>query len=73
MSPGDFRIVTDLYFSFSQSNLNDRGQVAFDAYFADGTQGIFVSNLVAVPEPSTGVLIASLVSLAVISGRRTSR
>jgi len=31
---------------------NDQGQVAFEAFFADGTSRVFVSNLVATaPEP----------------------
>lgn len=33
--------------------MNDRGQIVFQAEFTDGTQGIFISNAVAVPEPAT--------------------
>src|SRR5262249_8782714 len=33
--------------------INDRGQVEFEALFTDGSSGIFVSNAVAVPEPNT--------------------
>ncbi len=39
------------------TGFNDRGQVAFRAEFRDGSSGIFVSNLVAVPEPSSGCLL----------------
>jgi hypothetical protein len=38
--------------------MNDRGQLAFYAAFTDGTYGIFVSNLVAIPEPTSFVLLA---------------
>lgn len=58
--PGvDLRTVEGLETIFGTGNedgrasaFNDRGQLAFRARFTDGTQGIFVSNLVAVPEPS---------------------
>ncbi len=36
--------------------LNDRGQIVFRANFTDGTSGIFVSNLVAIPEPLSVVM-----------------
>jgi hypothetical protein len=42
------------------SGFNDRGQLAFWARFTDGTEGIFVSNLVAVPEPAC--LLAAFLS-----------
>ncbi len=37
--------------------LNDRGEIAFWAQFTDGTSGIFVSRLVAIPEPGTVCLL----------------
>ncbi len=40
-----------------RSGFNDLGQLAFWASFTDGTSGIFVSNLVAVPEPSSLALL----------------
>jgi hypothetical protein len=41
-----------------RSGFNEFGQIAFLASFANGTQGLFVSDLVAVPEPAVGVIIA---------------
>jgi hypothetical protein len=67
VAPGDFRTVAsmDMFGSFSggfgnetgfPSGFNERGQVAFSASFTDGTSGIFVSDVVAVPEPSSLLL-----------------
>ncbi|QEG37918.1 DUF7453 family protein [Bythopirellula goksoeyrii] len=60
----DFRTVSSLSFIGSTGNgdgrpsaFNDLGQLAFTARFTDGTEGAFVSTLVAIPEPST-MLIA---------------
>jgi hypothetical protein len=39
-------------------SFNDVGQLGFWARFTDGTEGVFLSNLVAVPEPSGHSLIA---------------
>lgn len=54
VTPGDFRTVQYVGFVGSTGDLtgrgngfNDFGQLAFKAWFTDGTQGIFVSNLVA--------------------------
>jgi hypothetical protein len=44
------------------------GQVSFEARFTDGSSGVFVSNLVAVPEPAGAVPLA-LVLAAVVSRR----
>jgi hypothetical protein len=59
VAPGDARIVSDLRLTASivsgagvPTGLNNKGQVAFAAMFTDGTSGVFVSNLVAVPEPA---------------------
>jgi hypothetical protein len=64
IAPGDTRIVRDLRFHGSGNNesglrsgFNDRGQVAFWARFTDDSAGIFVSNLVAIPEPGTLALV----------------
>ncbi len=61
----DFRTVRSLSFIVGSGNddgrasgFNDLGQLAFSASFTDGSQGIFVSDLVAVPEPSTIALLA---------------
>jgi hypothetical protein len=64
VAPNDFRTVDNVAFigrSNSQdgrpSGFNDSGHVAFEAYFTDGSGGVFVSNLVAVPEPAGGSLL----------------
>jgi len=61
----DFRTISDLKFlaineneDVRASSFNNLGQLAFSASFTDGTSGIFVSNLVAIPEPATWVLAA---------------
>ena len=47
------------------SAFNDRGQLAFAATFTDGTSGVFVSDLVAIPEPTAALLIVvAVVSMA---------
>ncbi len=60
VAPGDFRTVYSFDFIGGTGNsdgrasgFNNRGQLAFHARFTDGSRGIFVSNLVAVPEPSS--------------------
>ncbi len=47
----DWRTIQ--FLELGQDFLNDRGQIAFRATFTDGSHGIFISNLVAVPEPSS--------------------
>ncbi|WP_218932339.1 DUF7453 family protein [Adhaeretor mobilis] len=48
------------------TGLNDRGEIAFLATFIDGTgQGVFISSVVAVPEPSGATLL--LIAIAVSS------
>ena len=71
----DFRKVSFLNFNRPNrlriartSGFNDLGQVAFRATFTDGTSGVFVSNLVAVPEPSSLALLALRCCGAVASG-----
>ena len=82
IAPGDFRTVNFLELDLRitgnsdgrPSWFNNRGQLVFIAGFTDGTSGIFVSNRVAVPEPSSLLLGAlanmGLVSLATRRGRR---
>ncbi len=62
--PGtDFRTIKFLDFSTNTGNVddwasgfNDLGELAFLASFTDGTQGVFISDLVAIPEPTSLVL-----------------
>ena len=48
------------------SGFNDLGQITFSARFTDGSYGVFVSNVVAVPEPSTIVLSVIAISIATL-------
>lgn len=72
VAPGDFRTIGPLGLDFlgdsgndegQPSGFNNLGQVAFRARFTNGTQGIFVSNLVAVPEPSSLVMLLGCLAL----------
>lgn len=58
------------YYAFPYgTDLNDSGQVAFIAKFSeDSIQGVYVSNMVAVPEPSSLLLLA-LATLAITNVR----
>lgn len=81
IAPGDFREVSSLTFLGDSglddgrpSGFNDLGQVAFQARFRNGTGGIFISNLVAVPEPTTWTLGAfGFVALIATAARRNRR
>lgn len=60
----NLRTIHGISYPFAGVQINDIGQVAFLANFrsgprnlADGTSGLFVSNLVAIPEPSSLVLL----------------
>jgi len=69
----DFRTINGLSFVGNgdgrPSSFNNLGQLAFLATFTDGTSGIFVSNLVAIPEPST-LLLGALATMGVLLSRR---
>jgi hypothetical protein len=77
VAPGDFRTIselsmlTSLGYSESYRAFNSKGQLTFGAKFTDGTSGVFVSNLVAIPEPT----IVSIVLLTLLNlvARRTDR
>ena len=64
----DLREITSLGFfanigdgNGGASPFNDRGQVAFQAAFIDGTSGVFISNLVAtLPEPTEPILFGDV-------------
>lgn len=64
----DLRTVERIAFPDSTTGINDLGQVGFFATFTDGSQGIFLSNAVAVPEP-TSIALCLLVSCAAFSLR----
>ena len=49
--------------------LNNRGEIAFGAVFTDGSNGVFVSSIGAVPEPSTGLLAAAGISVLLLMRR----
>jgi hypothetical protein len=83
VAPGDVRTISAITFEHTvsfevttggqdglTSSLNDKGQLVFAAFFTDGSQGLFVSNAVAVPEPTStaGSLIAII---AAALGRRS--
>ncbi len=62
VAAGDVRIVTaqrDFPYIFGgvSGDFDDLGNVAFSIRFADDTSGVFVSDLVAIPEPGTLVLL----------------
>ena len=69
IAPGDIRTISSLG-GIANSGFNNLGQLAFYASFTDGTSGIFVSNRVAVPEPSS-LLLLCLGSLAALWRRRS--
>ncbi|NOZ39927.1 MAG: hypothetical protein GXP24_06850, partial [Planctomycetes bacterium] len=69
----DIRTVAELMFARLTGNadgrpsgFSDRGELSFYASFTDGTSGIFVSDVVAIPEPTAQVLglVAGLFALA---------
>ena len=64
LAPGDVRTIAAFGGILSP---NSAGQVAFHAYFTDGTQGIFVAT---VPEPGFAVACASLAGLLFQRRRR---
>lgn len=77
VEPGDFRIVRSVGFVGGSGNedgrhsaFNDLGQLAFQASFTDGTQGIFVTDIVAIPEPAAWVL--ALLAFGAVRCRRGS-
>lgn len=68
VAPGDYRTVRNIDFICCTSSdeghfnaFNNRGQLAFRADFYDGTSGIFVSSVAAVPEPNPLLLAAAAI------------
>jgi hypothetical protein len=86
VAPGDFRTIAG--FSFYEtdtlntptgnsdgrrSGFNNLGQLAFYARFTDETAGMFVSNRVAIPEPSTILLLAFAAGTTLVIRARVPR
>ncbi len=67
--PGDLRTISAL----SLEGFNDAGQVLYRANFTNGTSGLFLSDLVVVPEPSTYVLTAGAAFSMLWFRRRKSK
>ena len=76
VAPSDFRTISSLFFAGNyedqhRTGLNNLGQIGFLANFTDGSSGIFVSNAVAVPEPSTiRLAVFGLGTIGAIGRRR---
>jgi len=68
IAPGDFRTIKDL----SLSDFNNMGELAFLANFTDGSEGIFVSNAVATPEPGGLALLGLAVPVLLRRRERAS-
>lgn len=73
LATNDFLAINTLARGASDQvfDLNDRGQVAFGVTFLDGSRGIVVSNLLAVPEP--GALAMIVVAMIAVSARSSRR
>lgn len=75
-SPGVVRQVSDVNFLGDQqgklgTGLSDLGEIAFHARFTDGTEGVFISRAVAVPEVAS-LVPALVMSLLLVAVARTS-
>jgi hypothetical protein len=69
VGPGDYREIASIVFASKTGGedgrargLNDLGQVAFRATFVDGSSGVFVSDVLTVPEARAGTLLFLLAS-----------
>ncbi len=75
VAPGDFRTIAELGVADGSGGggdggaggFNDLGQIAYWARFTDGSDGVFVSSLAAVPEPG-GLALLGL-ALPALLGR----
>jgi hypothetical protein len=80
VAPGDVRTVQGFDYRHDRKingdgspyEFNRRGQFAFVAYFTDGTSGIFISNVAAVPEPGVAVSVLTLAIAWTVRRRRSS-
>jgi hypothetical protein len=70
--PGEFRTVSliELLGEFGgPGSFSNQGEVVFTATFLEGGRGVFVSTLVAVPEPSNTILVLSVLICTVANVR----
>jgi hypothetical protein len=72
VAPSDFRTIDSLTTVVRNGSsdgrpggFNNLGQVAYWASFTDGSEGIFVSDIVAIPEPGSLALLALAVPLII--------
>jgi hypothetical protein len=65
---GTLGVINNAGFFEHHFQINDLGQIAFPVIFTDGSQGLFVSNLIAVPEPRACLLLA--LAAAAVTFRR---
>ncbi len=72
VAPGDIRTI-DFLESAAKGGFNNLGQLAFTAHFTDGSAGILVSNLVAIPEPCSDALLLAASILLLFAGRPGGR
>lgn len=83
VAPGDARTVQSFEYvrgdidgvngDGSPYAFNGRGEFTFYARFTDGTSGIFVSDVAAVPEPASGTLVVGLVLFLAVPPSRKRR
>lgn len=76
IAPGDFPTISNLDLIANTDNgdggpsgFNNLGQLAFWASFNGSTSGVFVSNVVAIPEPSS-LLLTALAAAGLLKSRR---
>jgi len=55
---------------FRQQGFNANGDLAFSATFEDGTSGVFISNLLSVPEPSSIAAMTSGLAIVLVGFMR---
>lgn len=60
-------------FIASEWSLNDNGEFGFFARFTDGSQGLFVSSAVAIPEPASAIALAFGLAATLVGRRPASR
>ncbi|HEY1603841.1 MAG TPA: choice-of-anchor tandem repeat NxxGxxAF-containing protein [Pirellulales bacterium] len=74
VAPGDFRTIAsvELYHGGETGGgptpIDNQNQVGFSATFTDGSSGIFISNALTAPEPST-LILAAFGGLALVACR----